>query len=49
MRPPAVNEAFKNVLQRESQAALFDERHDGQQQGNRNKSEYDVSQMLLLS
>jgi hypothetical protein len=44
MCSPAINEASENVLQRKAQATLFHERHDGQQQGHRNESEYNVSQ-----
>jgi len=44
MGSPAIDEASENILQRESQATLLDERYDGQQQGHRNESEYDVSQ-----
>jgi hypothetical protein len=44
MCSPAINEASENVLQRKAQATLFHERHDGQQQGDRNESEYNVSQ-----
>jgi hypothetical protein len=39
------DESFENILQAESQTALFDERHNRQQQGNRNKNKYG----LLLS
>ena len=39
-----MNQTSKNVLQRETQTTLLDERRNRQQQGNRNKSQCDVSQ-----
>jgi hypothetical protein len=48
IRPPTVDETSENVLQGESQAAFFDERHDGQQQGHGNKCEDYVRQWVLL-
>ena len=37
-----MNQTSKNVLQRETQTTLLDERHNRQQQSNGNNSQYDV-------